>query len=182
MTNEQPHYFRIANGFDTVLRGVQENQWSLPTPCTDWDVRALAIHVVETHRRVYSMIAEDVGEVEVGDQDVLGAWAQATGAIQSAISDPARASTPVRGRSGEQPFSSLVAGLLSMDTICHTWDLARATGQDEQLDADALLKLHEVMMPMDDAIRVPGGFAPRIEPSSDASAQTRFLNFAGRHV
>jgi uncharacterized protein (TIGR03086 family) len=81
---------------------------------------------------------------------------------------------------GEQPFESLVGRLLCTDTLIHTWDLARATGQDESLDPGAVAKAIEFLAPIDDAIRRPGGFGPKIDSPPDAGNQTRLLNFTGR--
>ena len=78
------------------------------------------------------------------------------------------------------PFESLVGRLLCADTLIHTWDLARTTGLDESLDPEAIAKASEFLTPIDDAIRRPGGFEPKIDPSPDADAQTKLLNFAGR--
>ena len=54
--------------------------------------------------------------------------------IEAALTDPGRAEKVVSGMFGEQPFESLVSRLLCADTLIHTWDLARATGQPEALD------------------------------------------------
>ena len=97
-----------------------------------------------------------------------------------ACDDPELSSKTISGTFGEQPFESLVSRLLCADTLFHTWDLARATGQDEQLDAKAVQKAMEFLEPLDDAIRRPGGFAPKIVPPSDAS--TRHAPLLRRHV
>jgi uncharacterized protein (TIGR03086 family) len=83
---------------------------------------------------------------------------------------------------GEQTFESLVGRLLCTDTLVHSWDLARATGQDEQLDPAAVAASAELLTPIDEAIRRPGGFAPKIDPPGDADEQTQFLCFCGRAV
>jgi uncharacterized protein (TIGR03086 family) len=71
---------------------------------------------------------------------------------------------------------------LCTDTLIHTWDLARATGQDEALDEEGVTKAMEFLTPIDEAIRRPGGFGTKVEPRPDADAQTRLLNFSGRVV
>jgi hypothetical protein len=38
------------------------------------------------------------------------------------------------------------------------------------------------MVPVDEMLRRPGGFGPKIEPAAGADAQTRYLNFLGRDV
>ena len=81
---------------------------------------------------------------------------------------------------GEQTFESLVGRLVCTDTLIHTWDLARATGQDETLDPGAVAKAMESLGPMDEAIRRPGGFGAKISPAPGADAQRQFLNFCGR--
>lgn len=37
---------RSAAHFESRLTAVRPEQWTLPTPCTEWDVQALANHVV----------------------------------------------------------------------------------------------------------------------------------------
>ena len=72
--------------------------------------------------------------------------------------------------------------MVCTDVLVHTWDLARATGQDETLDPEALSVAAEFLASLDDAIRAPGGFGEKITPSAGADDQTRFLNFCGRVV
>jgi uncharacterized protein (TIGR03086 family) len=62
----------------------------------------------------------------------------------------------------------------------HTWDLARATGLDETLDADEVHRLVEAMEPMDEAMRSSGHYGPRVDVPADADEQTRLLAFTGR--
>jgi uncharacterized protein (TIGR03086 family) len=117
-----------------------------------------------------------------GEDDLIAAWPRATIAVRDALQDPALAGTTVGGMFGEQPFETLVGRLLCADTLIHTWDLARATGQDESLDPNAVAKAIEFLSPLDDAIRRPGGFGPKIDPPPDADVQTRLLSFAGRRI
>jgi uncharacterized protein (TIGR03086 family) len=91
-----------------------------------------------------------------------------------------RASTLVGAMAGEQTLASLVGRLVCTDVLVHTWDLARAMGQDETLDAGAVTTALEVLEPLDRYIRRPGGFAAKIDPAPGADTQTRFLNFCGR--
>jgi uncharacterized protein (TIGR03086 family) len=173
-------YRDVASTFQSRLHGVTPTQWDDPTPCEAWSVKELVAHVVNTHRRVYSMVdpSADVGDAT--GEDLNDAWRRAHGAIVQAVNDPAIAGKLVRGRSGERPFSDLVGGLLSIDTLCHTWDLARATAQDERLDPESVEVAHEWLIEFSDSFRVPGGFGPALEPAAGANAQTQFLNFAGR--
>ena len=62
----------------------------------------------------------------------------------------------------------------------HTWDLSRATGQDEHLDPHKCAVLLEGLLPMDDLLRASGHYGPRVEVPEDADVQTRMLAFIGR--
>jgi uncharacterized protein (TIGR03086 family) len=175
-------YGAVANGFTARVASITPGQWPLHTPCTEWTVRELVAHVIGTQRRVLATLG-DADPVEVdADGDLPAQWAAARDAVMDAVTDPERAATTAGGIFGEQSFESLVGGLLCSDTLVHTWDLARAIGADEHLDADAVAHCAGMLAPMDDAIRRPGGFGQKIEPPGDADAQTAFLSFCGRAV
>ena len=173
-------YTRVAHGFTVRVEGVESDGWSAATSCPDWTVRDLVAHVTTTHRRVVANL-DGTEPVEVDlDADLGPQWLGATAAVAEALGDESRASKLVGGMFGEQTFESLVGRLLCTDTLVHTWDLARATGQDETLDADAVSRSREALGPMDEAIRRPGGFGPKIDSAPGADVQTAFLNFCGR--
>lgn len=182
MSEVSERYATIADGFTTRLEGVSLDQWSAPTPCTEWTARDLAGHVITTHRRVMAALDGTEPDPVNPDADLLREWASAKGAVGEALDDSSKATQTVGGVFGEQPFESLVGRLLCADTLIHTWDLARATGQREDLDPAAVVKATEFLTPIDDAIRGPGRFAAKIEPPPDAGEQTRLLNFSGRAV
>ncbi|MCL5445469.1 MAG: TIGR03086 family metal-binding protein [Actinobacteria bacterium] len=180
MSETKERYERVAKGFDDRLARVGANQWSLRTPCEEWDVRALVSHVIATHWRVVAAVTgQDPPKLDA-EEDLIAQWAAATDAVVASLDDPERSQKVVSGMFGTQPFESLVSRLLCADTLFHTWDLARATGQDETLDPDAVAKAMEFLEPLDDAIRKPGGFSEKIDAPSGADAQTRLLNFGGR--
>jgi len=170
----------IAAGFRTRLVGVAPDQWSKPTPCTDWTVTALVAHVINTHRRVLATLdGTEPADVDTGG-DLLGQWDDASGAVAAALGDDVRSAQVMSGMFGDQSFETLVGRLVCSDTLIHTWDLARATGQDETLDPVAVSIASESLTPLDEAIRRPGGFAPKITAPPGADAQTVFLYFCGR--
>jgi uncharacterized protein (TIGR03086 family) len=180
MTEVAERYRRVADGFGERLSGVRTDQWELPTPCTALDVRSLVAHVVTTHGRVVANVV-DVPQPDADPSgDLQAQWSAVTAAVSSALDDPDRAGRMVSGMFGEQTFESLVGRLLCADTLFHTWDLARATGQDEHLDAGAVTKAMEFLEPLDESIRRPGGFAAKLEAPRGADEQVRLLCFGGR--
>lgn len=175
-------YRRVADGFGARLAGVRPDQWDAGTPCPEWDVTALVTHVIGVHGRVRAALG-DVAPFEAdADGDLLAQWSSVRDSIIAAVADPAQALLTVSRAGGEQPFETLVGRQLCTDTLFHTWDLARATGQDEHLDAEGVTKALEFLGPLDEAIRRPGGFGAKITPPPGADPQTVLLNFGGRAV
>ena len=109
------------------------------------------------------------------DDDPVGAWLTLSDTIQAALDDPEMAKKDLETRAGPCTLESGIDTFYVGDVLVHTWDLARATGQDETLDGDALSKAQDVLTTVDDAIRRPGGFAPKIVSAANADDQTRVL-------
>jgi len=176
-------YTRIADGFTARVAGLGGDvAWSAPTPCTDWAVRDLVGHVISVHRVVAAGLDASAPPAPATDPDLVGAWNGATAEIRVALADRERASAPVSGRFAPMPLEDLIGRLLCSDTLVHTWDLARATGQGEALDPAGVTYAFTMLQPADEAIRGPGSFGPKIEPPAGADEQTRFLCFLGRRV
>lgn len=179
MSDELDLYTVVSEGFDTRLRNVKDDQWGAQTPCEDWDVTALVKHLIGTHHFMLSFLGQTY-EGPDDQADLLRFWTEARAAVTAALADPEIADKVVQAPFGAMPFRNVGGGLLLGDTLFHTWDLARATGQDETLDPAACERVLSNMMPMDDLIRGPGRFDPKIESPSDADVQTRLLHFGGR--
>jgi uncharacterized protein (TIGR03086 family) len=139
-------------------------------------------HVVNTQRRVLAVLDESEATPVDADSDLVAQWTNARRDLLAAVKDPARATKVVNGLMGQLPFETLVGGLASSDTVIHTWDLARATGQSEELDPDAIDHCHVLLQSFGDGMRSPGGFGKALPSASDATDQTKFLHFAGRVV
>lgn len=179
MNDALDHYSLVSTAFLERLDGVGADQWKLATPCDEWDVHELVAHSVNVHH----MMLANAGlprEAPAPDADIAAAWREARQAVIEALGDEEVASKVVMSPMGEVPFAKMVGGLLASDTYFHTWDLARATGQDEELDPAACERVIVAMTPMDDFLRGAGLFKAKIEISDDADAQARMLAFGGR--
>ncbi len=175
-------YGTIADGFTARVLGVAPGQWAARTPCSEWTVTDLVAHVIRTHQAVLARLDDrEPGDVDP-DGDLPAQWGAARLDLATAVGDQKRASKIVGGMFGEQSFESLVGRLVCTDLLVHSWDLARATGQDEYLDPAAISASQDFLASIDDAIRAPGGFSAKIDPAPGADDQTRFLNFCGRVV
>lgn len=174
-------YPTASDHFARTLALVTEEDWGRPTPCSDWNLRDLVSHVVMTHRRVRSLVTKSPPD-ELGDLDPVLAYNRESQAVRSDLATPDIAGALVSGRAGDQTYAALVESLLTTDTTCHAWDLARALGSDERLDEALVAHAHRTLEDLGDAARAPGGFGPALPCGEDDDAQTRFLRFAGRAV
>ena len=170
------HYTRVADGFERVLSGVTD--WQASTPCPEWDARTLAAHVVDVHHIFLSRLDGSEPTTLGPDADVPAAWQEVRAQVEKALVD--HGDDQVEHFGGKAPFSEVVGGVLCADTTLHTWDLARATKQDDTLDLTAISKTHAYLQPLDKMMRRPGGFGPEVTVAEDASPQDRLVAFAGR--
>ena len=68
----------------------------------------------------------------------------------------------------------------TVDVFLHTWDLARATGQDETLDEGMCRAMLEGMQPMEELLRSSGQYGPRVDVPPDAPVHHQLMGFIGR--
>ena len=71
---------------------------------------------------------------------------------------------------------------LFADHLIHAWDLARAIGADERLDAGLVVSCATWFETMEDGYRSAGAIAARPPVPDDADAQMVMLARFGRHA
>jgi uncharacterized protein (TIGR03086 family) len=177
---------RAVEAFGAHVHAVGDDQWELPTPCSDWSVRELVNHLVYENRWTPPMLAgrtiEEVGDRFEGDllgADPQGAWeAAAKEAVDAAAGDGAMERT-VHLSSGDAPGRDY-AWQLFADHLIHGWDLATAIGADQRLDPELVDACAGWFQSMEDGYREGGAIGPRVEVPADADAQTRLLAAFGR--
>jgi uncharacterized protein (TIGR03086 family) len=174
-------YTAIAEGLDARVAGCTAAGWGASTPCPEWTARDILEHVVGVHRGVLALLDEPAADPDAGE-DVTAAWQTVTAAMREALRDPGRATRIVSPRFGDMPFEDLVSRMVCSDTLIHTWDLARATGQDERLDDHAVTVAWTWMEPAGENLRASGAFGPPVEPPAGADTQTKLICFLGRRV
>ena len=183
-----PALHRRANvRFSAVVDGIAGDQWDEPTPCTLWSVRELLAHNVSESLWVPPLMAGET-VASVGDRfdgDVLGvrparAWAATVEPAAAAMEDEGAIERTVHLSFGDLPGAEYAKQRI-VDLVVHSWDLARATGQSEDLDAglvQACLGWGEEWRPL--LAAMGEYFDPPIDPAPDADAPTRLLNLFGR--
>ena len=173
-------------GFATRAEQVVPEDVGRPTPCTDWDVRALLDHVAGELLWMSPMLAgktiADVGNALDGDHlgsDVRAGWSAAMAAAQDAVVDVTDWSSAVHVSYGDVPAHAYVDEVAT-DVLVHTWDLARALGADEQLDGELVQLALERVDGQQDALAASGMFGSPVPVADDAPPQARLLAALGR--
>jgi uncharacterized protein (TIGR03086 family) len=172
---------RLVHSFDERVRAVPADGWSNPAPCEGWTARDVVAHVGNNLFGIAAGLTGGEPRQISTDEDIVSVWDEAREQFLGALPS-ADLSTNLPGPFGPMPAEQLIGRLIATDVLVHTWDLARAVGGDEQLDAAAVSGAYSGLKPMDDMIRQPGVFGPKVEPPADADEQTEFLCFLGRRV
>jgi uncharacterized protein (TIGR03086 family) len=171
---------QIAAEFTARVRGTVD--WDAPAPVAGWTARDVVRHLVEWFPGF--LAAGGGGELPKGpsaDDDPVAAWQVQTAAVQALLDDPASGRRQLVNRHlGEIPLDRAIDQFYTSDVFMHTWDLARATGQDDRLDPGQCAVLLAGMEQMEEVIRASGQYGAAVPVPDGADAQTRLLGFIGR--
>lgn len=137
-------YRRSLAEFIDRVDQVEPGQWSDPTPCPDWDVRALVNHVVSEDRWSVPLLAgrtiDEVGDRLDGDllgADPIAAAREAAAQAEIAATHPGSIDGTVHLSGGDTPAAEYLQQLLA-EHLVHGWDVAVAIGVQPRLDPDVV--------------------------------------------
>ena len=156
--------------------------WDSPSPVAGWVARDIVGHLTEWLPAFLSSgAAIELARGPAPEDDPVAAWNVHCSAVQALLDDPATADRVLTNpHIGALPVDRAIDQFYTPDVFMHTWDLARATGQNDLLDVDFCGQLLAGMEPIEDIIRSSGQYGPRFQVPADADAQTRLLGFIGR--
>jgi len=180
MTEISDRYRRNADAFAATVAAVPPDRWGAPSPCEEWDARAVVAHVVAGHGIFEGMVDRELAPHPSADDDPAAAFAAVRAQVQAELDDPELADVEFDGFFGRTSFAQAVDRFMSADLVVHRWDLARAAGSDVEIPADEIARILSESESWGDAMRSPGTFGPEVEPPAGADEQTRFLCFLGR--
>lgn len=188
MTDSLRVYTKAVSAFDHVVRMVPSTAWSNPSPCEGWSARDVLGHVIAVQGYIESLargVAPTLnpygtpGDL-VGD-DPWRAWSAARESVLDALGAPGVLDHVVQTFRAEETIDSALAWNV-VDTLAHTWDLARATGVDEHLDDDLIVHATAQAGPKIEGMRQPPFFSSELVVTNDPSPTIQFLAMLGRRV
>lgn len=187
------HMERAVAQATRIVDGVADDQLSLPTPCEEWNVKALLGHMLggalmfgaaAREGSVPQPVMDEIMSPDLVGPDFRERLRTEGARMLDAFRDP-----EVAARTLELPFGTMpgaaVMSIATLDTTIHAADLAHATGQafdDTELAAVSLDVMRRNEQRMGGAFRAPNVFGPEHPCADDAPAPTRLLAFAGRKV
>ena len=171
-----------------IVHTITPDQLANPTPCAEYDVRALVNHLL-----FWGPSLEAAGRKEIvpppaaAESDVdltAGDW-RAT--LLTQLDRTAEAWTPKEAWEGaariigptETP-APVLGSMIATELVVHGWDLAAATGQTPALDGDLLAYLHEEVSAGAEQGRQMGVYGPEVLVPAGAPTLDRVLGLTGR--
>ncbi len=175
-------YSRASALFGARVIAIGDDQWDLPTPATEWIVKAVVAHVVVGEAQMPDLVAGRAFEpvdVDVGvlGHDPVSAW---RGTALRAIDAVAGADLDqtVQHPLGTLPLHQVV-GFRITENLVHGWDLAVACGDDIELDPELASWCLEFWLPLAGELAASDMFGPMLEPVDDRPG-SRLLALLGR--
>ncbi|MFC4536037.1 TIGR03086 family metal-binding protein [Sphaerisporangium dianthi] len=171
---------RVLADVGELVAAVPPGHLGDPTPCEDWDVRALLDHLV-WENLLWTSLAEGVPRSDFAADhlggDHVAAFRAAAEATMAAFGRPGM----LTRRYGPAPGWRLVEQVV-IEMIVHGWDLATAIGRPADLVPDvATAIMPSVREIYGDLPRTPGGsFAPERPAPVGATPADRLAAYLGR--
>lgn len=138
---------REAIDATTKLVGlIEPHELDQPTPCSDWDLRALLSHMIGQNAGFARAVRDGDAPVDEYDgpsastvPELRRAWEASSSALQAAFAEADPEAQVVLRELAEAPFSfEFVVDAQLLDAAVHAWDLASALGVEYRPDQGAV--------------------------------------------
>jgi uncharacterized protein (TIGR03086 family) len=170
----------LSDEFETVINNVPPDAWSNPSPCSEWTARGVVHHIVDVHGMMLRPLQRQLSPAPDVDDDPIGAFRAARADVATVLAEPELAGKEYDGAFGRSVVEETIDGFLGFDLVIHRWDLARATGQDTEIEDEEVARIAAQVEHLGDALRTPGVCGPPVEVPADASPADRLLGVLGR--
>lgn len=168
----------IAAGFTEHAAAVQD--WSAPTPVTDWTAGDIVAHLVGWFTEFLSAGGVALPAGPAVTDDPLAAWAAHTAAVQGLLDSDAADGDFSHPMAGTHRLADAIDRFYTADVYMHTWDLATSNGRKSGLDPEFATHMLVGMVGIEDLLRSSGQYGPPVAVADDADPVTRLVGFIGR--
>ncbi len=183
-----PALQRVSVTLSAALLAINEDQWALPTPCSEWNLQALVDHVAGGNWYTCHILdgAGSEEALEMTMRRFADGSVSVTDAVQSVAEQLAAFTNPATLEQTWQHVAGALAGsqilrLRLHDLIVHTWDIDETTASPASVPTDlaewGLAELQNADSLMAQHFAIPD--QPNIE-TTDTDASARYLRSFGR--
>jgi uncharacterized protein (TIGR03086 family) len=151
---------------DARVRRVGDRDLGLPTPCAGWDLADLLAHMIGQHLGFAAAVRDGSapGEAYAPRPFTREAWERSVSALADAFARADLGGEVVLVEIAPEPRPvTFAVGAQLLDTVIHTWDVARALGEPYVPSAELVgaVARGAAVVPDDERRRRPGAaFAP----------------------
>lgn len=168
---------QIAAQFTRLIEGTTD--WSVLTPVPEWSAGDVVDHLTSWFPGLMAMCGIELPQA-TGQR--ANDFAAQTEAVQALLDDPDAAAQPVTiGPMPAQPLAVVIDNFYTIDVFLHGWDLAKATGQEIELDTDSAISMHAGMTALGPALQASGHYGPPVPVPADDTPQRRLIGLIGRN-
>jgi uncharacterized protein (TIGR03086 family) len=178
-------FIRSLDRFEAVLTAVPSDSWDAPSPCEGWCAADVVGHVIGALRALEARAnglpvpAAAADPRAAGGDDPLVAWRAARANMMAALGPEALTRMVPLPWGGQMSLHEFLTRY-PLEILVHTWDLAEATGQSAELDADLVHGALETARLYAPVGRSAGIIGPERAVADDAGDLTRLLAIFGR--
>ena len=167
----------LAAKFARIVDNVTD--WDAASPVKEWNARDIVEHLTGWLPGMLNSYGVDLPTVEVGDE-VAAAWREHSANVQALLEDEERISQDVETHEGTQPLAAVFETYYLPDVFMHRWDLAKASGQDPQLEPAMVSAMVEGMTPQAEMLAGSGQFGAPAVLDETHSDEDRLIALIGR--
>jgi uncharacterized protein (TIGR03086 family) len=177
-------HLAVCRRFGEAVRAAS-GKWDRRSPCEAWDARGVLEHVIGFHD---VLLLRPLGlKPDRPRDDPQVRWELTYRQLEKAFEPGRRLLERVvevpelQGNQASQLDAHALLPNLTRDVLVHTWDLARAVGADDRLDAQ-WCELFYAALPSDpEALSMSGMFHAPVAVSEQTDVQSKLLARLGRN-
>jgi uncharacterized protein (TIGR03086 family) len=177
-------HLAVCRRFSDAVRAAN-GKWHRRSPCDAWDARGVLEHVIGFHD---VLLLRPLGlKPDRPRDDPQLRWELTYQALEKAF-EPGRrlfervVDVPQLQRNPAMKLDArAMMPNLTRDVLVHTWDLARAVGADDQLDAHWCEQFYAALPSDPEALSVSGMFDAPFAVDDHTDVQTKLLARLGRN-
>ncbi|MCP4083855.1 MAG: TIGR03086 family protein [Actinomycetia bacterium] len=181
MSNNLRTYTKALYGFDATVARTTADQWSNASPCEGWTATDVVAHNIAMNDMIAGFCSGS-GSKQPGHEvaeDPAADWTRSFDDLLAALDSQGALQTVAVTPWGEMPVDKFL-GFAWVDPVIHTWDLARATGQETVMDAALVGRGAKQLERAGDSLVGPGRFQAAVDAGSAPGTIDQLVAFAGR--